>query len=417
MPSFYEFFAGGGMAHAGLGGGWECVFANDIDTKKATSYTANWGGEHLKVGDVGGLSVADLPPGRADLAWASFPCQDLSLAGAGAGLSGARSGTFHPFWKLMKGLNAEQRAPKLVVLENVVGALTAGEKDKVTRKSDGRDFVELGKVLAKEHYRFGAIVVDAIHWVPQSRPRLFIIGVHDSVRIPAELIADEPSDRWHTATLRAAYRRFADRAETAANRWIWWNVPEPPAKRVRFQTLEELVEQKDNPEGVEWHSEVETERILELMNTANLKKVHEEQRNTENGGRRVGTVYKRMRPEGDWVEMNGEKKRKNVQRAEVRFDDIAGCLRTPTGGSSRQTILIVEGDRVRSRLLSPLEVIRLMGLEDEYQRPGSYNDVYHLAGDGVVVYVVDFLAKNILEPVLAGGLGTAVSASPVKLTA
>jgi DNA (cytosine-5)-methyltransferase 1 len=36
---------------------------------------------------VGELSLSDLP-GIADLAWASFPCQDLSLAGGGAGLKG-----------------------------------------------------------------------------------------------------------------------------------------------------------------------------------------------------------------------------------------------------------------------------------------------------------------------------------------
>ena len=42
-PVFYEFFAGGGMARAGLGPGWCCVFANDMDAKKASSYRANWG--------------------------------------------------------------------------------------------------------------------------------------------------------------------------------------------------------------------------------------------------------------------------------------------------------------------------------------------------------------------------------------
>jgi DNA (cytosine-5)-methyltransferase 1 len=90
MPTFYEFFAGGGMARAGLGKKWECLFANDIDAKKGASYVANWGDEHLRIEDVGTLVTADLP-GRADLAWASFPCQDLSLAGAGAGLKGKRS--------------------------------------------------------------------------------------------------------------------------------------------------------------------------------------------------------------------------------------------------------------------------------------------------------------------------------------
>ncbi|MBF6397904.1 DNA cytosine methyltransferase [Nocardia cyriacigeorgica] len=416
MPSFYEFFAGGGMAHAGLGDRWDCVFANDIDAKKAESYRANWGGEHLVVGDVAQLSVADLPAEQVDLAWASFPCQDLSLAGAGAGLSGARSGTFHPFWKLMKALNAEARAPRLVVLENVVGALTAGQKDERTGKSDGRDFVELGRILAKEHYRFGAVVVDAVHWVPQSRPRLFILAVADSLAIPDELIAEGPNDQWHPSALKAAHRRLTDRVEAAAAKWIWWKLPDPPISRVRFDTLEQLVEQGD-PDGVEWHSPAETQRILDLMSPANLKKVQQAQASTETCGRKVGTVYKRMRPEGDLIEVNGRTRRKNVQRAEVRFDDIAGCLRTPTGGSSRQTILVVEPDRIRSRLLSPLEAIRLMGLADSYQRIGSYNDVYHLAGDGVVVPVVDFLARSVLEPVLAHQPAASAAVREAKLTA
>ncbi len=71
----------------GLGPGWTCLFANDFDAKKAESYRRNWGGEALHVGDVAKVTTAQLP-GRADLVWASFPCQDLSLAGAGAGTEG-----------------------------------------------------------------------------------------------------------------------------------------------------------------------------------------------------------------------------------------------------------------------------------------------------------------------------------------
>ena len=91
--SYYEFFAGGGMARTGLGAAWECLFANDFDARKAESYAANWGGDHLAVGDVWDIA-ADRLPGHADLAWASSPCQDLSLAGRRAGLSGARSSAF-----------------------------------------------------------------------------------------------------------------------------------------------------------------------------------------------------------------------------------------------------------------------------------------------------------------------------------
>ena len=104
--TFYEFFAGGGMARAGLGSGWTCLFANDFDGRKGLTYQDNWGaGGELTVDDVREVTTARLP-GHADLAWGSFPCQDLSLAGNGAGLKGERSGTFYPFWTIMKALIA-----------------------------------------------------------------------------------------------------------------------------------------------------------------------------------------------------------------------------------------------------------------------------------------------------------------------
>jgi DNA (cytosine-5)-methyltransferase 1 len=105
----------------------------------------------------------------------------------------------------------------------------------------------------------------------------------------------------------------------------------------------------------------------------------------------VGAVYRRTRPDEHGV---------SRQRAEVRFDDLAGCLRTPAGGSSRQTILIVEEKSVRSRLLSVREAARLMGLRDDYVLPTRYNDAYHVCGDGVCVPVVRHIAAHILEPIL-----------------
>jgi DNA (cytosine-5)-methyltransferase 1 len=125
-----------------------------------------------------------------------------------------------------------------------------------------------------------------------------------------------------------------------------------------------------------------------MMAPLHLAKVEAAKRS---GKRMVGGLYRRIR-----VEADGTK----VQRAEVRFDDLAGCLRVPTGGSSRQTLVIVEGASVRSRLLSPREVARLMGLPDDYQLPSNYNDAYGLMGDGVVVPVVRFLAAHILAPLL-----------------
>src|SRR5271166_1206298 len=369
---FYEFFAGGGMARAGLGEAWECVFANDIDAKKRASYAANWGAEHLTAGSVADLTTADLPGRAAALAWASFPCQDLSLAGDYAGLKGKRSGTFWPFWRLMKALNDEERGLPLVVLENVCGALTS---------HGGKDFAAIGAALAGSGYRFGALVMDAVHFVPQSRPRLFIVGVRRDLPIPERLMMAQPNGFWHPAQLCAVYVKLSKKAKDA---WVWWKRPFPPARK---QIFSDLVE--DDPQGVPWHTAAETRRLLEMMSPINRKKVEEAKRA---GLRMVGGIYKRTRKDE-----NGER----VQRAEIRFDDLAGCLRTPVGGSSRQSIMIVEGKKVRSRLLAPREAARLMGLPDSYKLPENYNEAYHLAGDGLVVPVVSFLAAHVLEPVLA----------------
>ena len=374
MKTYYEFFSGGGMVRAGLGPEWSCLLANDVDPKKAASYIANWGEESLRVEDVAALKAADLP-GIAELAWASFPCQDLSLAGGGAGLGGRRSGTFWPFWRLMEALAKEGRAPAAIVLENVCGALTSHE---------GVDFAAIAEALVGGGYRLGALVIDAVRFLPQSRPRLFVIAIRADFPIALGLTLPEPDEAWHTSALLRARERLP---ATARDCWLWWRLPIPAARNT---VLANLIE--ENPKGVKWNTAAETERLLGMMSPVNLAKVEGA---CETQGRMVGAVYKRTRKNAD-----GQRS----QRAEVRFDGVAGCLRTPMGGSSRQTILVVEGDKVRSRLLSPREAARLMGIPDDYELPDNYNQAYHLAGDGVAVPVVRHISENILEPLLRASL-------------
>lgn len=370
-PTFYEFFAGGGMARAGLGDRWRCTFSNDFDFKKGAAYQANWDRNEqtvLKVGDIRKVETSELP-GVADLAWASFPCQDLSLAGGGAGLQGERSGTFYPFWDVMKLLIAEGRAPRVVALENVTGTLTSHE---------GKDFEAICQTFAENGYRYGALVIDAVLFVPHSRPRLFVVGVRD-VKIRDVMLSPGPIEPFHTRGLRAAYERINDDAKS---KWLWWNMPTPPHRNTVFADLIE-----DEPNSVRWHTAAETTKLLGQMSPINLAKVEAAKRA---GRRMVGTVYKRTRVE------DGVK----YQRAEVRFDDLAGCLRTPAGGSSRQVIMVVDGNRIRSRLISSRETARLMGLDEDYILPRNYNEAYHLTGDGVAVPVVRHLAQHVIEPLV-----------------
>lgn len=370
--TFYEFFAGGGMARAGLGSKWRCVFANDFDAKKSFSYTQNWGGDALKISDISNVSMTDIPA-TSDLAWASFPCQDLSLAGMGAGLKGDRSGTFWPFWKIIEKLGAENRAPKMIVIENVCGTITS---------HGGKDFSAICKAFYNERYLFGAFVVDAAEFVPQSRPRLFILGLKQGISKMGPLMMGEIDSKWHTEALVNAYRNLNSKIQSS---WIWWKLPYPEK---RSANLIDIIE--ENPASVRWHSAEETKKLIGLMSPANLLKLRNAQKSKKIV---IGAVYRRTR-----VNNEGRK----VQRAEIRFDNLAGCLRTPSGGSSRQIIIVVKGKIVKSRLLSSREAARLMGLPDTYLLPEKYNDAYHLLGDGLVVAVVNHISRFLLEPLLIG---------------
>lgn len=373
MFSYYEFFAGGGMAKLGLGSQWSCLFANDISPKKASSYRSNFPpADELIESDVFDL-LPDNLPGIADMAWASFPCQDLSLAGQGHGLDGYRSGSFWGFWRLMEMLGAEARQPSIIVLENVVGTVTVRQ---------GRDFQLLLQTLVNANYKVGPLVIDGALFVPQSRPRLFIVAVKDDIELPKAVVRPYADPLWHPTTLyKAALRASVELQE----KWIWWSMPYPAPRKTQLMDLLE-----DEPTGVRWHTPQETQRLLQLMSPLHKKRVKDAQ---ASGQKVVGTVYRRIRSE------NGEK----VQRAEIRFDNISGCLRTGSGGSSKQFVVVIEGEQLRSRLLSPREAARLMGVADTYKLPENYSEAYHLMGDGLVVPVVHWLSEHLLIPLLTPG--------------
>jgi DNA (cytosine-5)-methyltransferase 1 len=356
------------MARLGLGEPWTCAFANDFDRVKAATYRANFAdaADHLREGDVWALTAADLP-GRADLAWASSPCQDLSLAGGRAGFAGGRSGAFFGFWRLMEALAAEGRAPATLVIENVVGLLTS---------HGGRDFAALAQALADQGYSFGALEIDAARFLPQSRPRVFVIATRAPP--PLSLVGDSPFQT------RAVQAVAANLPPALAARWIWWALSAPPACNA------DLAAVLEPDAAVAWHTPERTARCLELMAPLHRARL---QAYAQRGERAVGAVFRRMRLE------DGRK----VQRAEVRFDGLAGCLRTPRGGSSRQVLAVVEDGGVRTRLLTPREAARLMGLPESYRLPLPATAALQIAGDGVAVPVVRWLAHEILEPLLSGG--------------
>ena len=331
------------MVRAGLGPGWRCLLANDFDPRKSESYRQNWPGAELKTADVASATTRDLP-GVADLAWASFPCQDLSLAGDGAGLKGDRSGAFWPFWRLMRGLVEEARPPHR-------GSRKCVRRPDLARRRRFRRNPPRARRFGISRGRPGGrrrALCSAITAV------LFIIAVHGRCDIPG---ADGPSDAWHERITPPSSLR----------NWIWWNPPVPPRRATSFSDLIE-----ENPPDVEWFSKEYTQQLPAKMSDRNRAKLHQARRGKRKD--RSAALLLTDPPECS-------------ERAEVRFDGLSGCLRTPVGGSSRQIILVVDGPRVRARLISSRETARLMGLPDSYILPENYNEAYHLTGDGVVVPV------------------------------
>lgn len=359
-----EFFAGGGLAGLGLGG-FRTTFANDLDPMKAAAWRANHTGV-LSQGDVWALETTDLP-GKPTLAWASSPCQDVSLAGARAGLDGRRSGAFWGFWRLMQALDAEGRAPPIVVVENVVGLLTSG---------GGRDFAAVCEALAQAGYRFGALEMDAALWLPQSRPRLFIVAM----RGLAGPEAAGPVTPFHSARVVGAFDRLS---QTGRGAWAWWSLPAPPRRNT------DLIDLLDPDEASSWFDDAQTRNLIALA--APLHRARLEAALTL-GERRVAAAYRRVRME------TGAR----VQRLELRLDGLAGCLRTPAGGSSRQYVIVCDSGRLRARRLTGREAARLMGLPDTYRLPKSETAALKLMGDAVAVPVVRHLSEGLLLPAASG---------------
>lgn len=352
IPAFVDFFAGSGLVTEGMSGIFRAVWANDISPKKAAVYTMNHGAEHFHLGSIVDVRGAELP--TAQLAWGSFPCQDLSLAGLAAGIYAERSGLV---WQWLRVIDEMTVKPRILVAENVVGLVSS---------AGGAHYRALHTALTERGYRVGAVLLDAARWVPQSRPRIFVIAVDASIDPGQEHIDDGPN--WlHSEPIR--------RVAEGLKNWIWWRIPEPEPRR---STLADIVEW-DAPFSNQ-ESEERNLRLISPRHRATLDAVECDEQFVAPGYRRT---------------------RDGQQVLELRFDCTAGCLRTPEGGSSRQVLVFKKNGELRSRLVTVRETARLMGVRDSYLLPGSYNDGYKAMGDAVAVPVVRWLAMHLLRPLLA----------------
>jgi DNA (cytosine-5)-methyltransferase 1 len=360
---FIELFAGIGLFRRGLealGPQWNCGLANDISEAKARAYRLNFDDTDFLLCDVSQLGIQHVPAGT-DLITASFPCQDVSLAGNRAGLNGPRSSAFHQFIRIVAELAAEHRAPQTVLIENVAGLLTSHR---------GADIRAVLLALNELGYNADVLLLDAAVWLPQSRPRVFIVGRLNTGRLGIDrklnALHGPPA---HPARPQQVQRVVAANADLS---WSFLNLPELP--QTRPHTLSAFIDT-----GAEsWFEGPELVRELGYIRDGSHARLKAAELAAAHDGQvRWLAGYRRMRD--------------NLVCLELRDDGLAGCLRTPTGGSSRQLLVEVQPGQVRIRYMTPREYARLMGLPDTFALPANTREALYGLGDAVAVPVVTWL--------------------------
>jgi DNA (cytosine-5)-methyltransferase 1 len=360
-----EFFAGIGLMRLGLErAGWKTIWANDNDPAKKLIYEHHFNedtGEIFILEDIHQLPPESVP--QVGLATASFPCTDLSLAGARKGLSGSGSSAFWGFIDSVKNMGLSK--PPLILLENVTGFLTS---------HGGNDFQEACIALNQLGYTVDPFIVDASNFVPQSRQRLFVVGVQES----------PPSTVEESGPL---FFQSSCRPPALADFIFWhpeikWNLRRLPDFPETPRKLPDIVEEL-SPNSSYWWSKERSDYLL-----AQMSEKHRETANSMIQGDDLsyGTVFRRVR--------NGK------SMAELRTDGIAGCLRTPRGGSGRQILFEAGKGNFRVRLLTPKECARLMGAANYQIDPKlPLNKALFGFGDAVCADVVEWIGKYYLNPI------------------
>lgn len=370
--TFIELFAGIGLVHEAIRSlGWEAVLANDNDPRKVCAHRANYPGVPFDDRDVRLLDLRDHPAPR--LVTASFPCIDLSQAGNRQGLNGKHSSLVRTVLEKVAELSAAGKKPEFLLLENVPNLLSI---------HDGAAVEEILRTLAELRYGFDVVQVDARHFTPQSRNRVFIIavdlGLHRLRR------REFPDDHLHRQKLAATYRKHPGLP------WFFFDFPPLPARRLSLRDIMERVP----AESSAWWDREQTDYFWGLVEHDHKTKL---EALLKSGQSQVFTAVRRLR-----------RRRKREQSFNIRFDGLASCLRTPGGGSSTQFVVTLTNGRLRGRRLTALEAARLQGVclptnAADYMLVGSETDIRFAFGDAVCVPVVRWVVEHSIEQLIAGG--------------
>lgn len=352
-----EFFAGIGLVRLGLEqAGFDVVYANDIEEKKRQLYAQNFNDKDYSVADIRDLHGADIPD--VDVATASFPCTDLSLAGMRAGLAGEHSGMFWEFARVIEEMGV--RKPRALMLENVPSFASS---------HGGKDLYEALQRLNELGYSCEILQINARLFVPQSRPRLFIVGALKPINHENAVIESSTRPQWLESYLEQ-------------HQELNLHMISSPLIPDSTPVLDNVVESFSPDHGI-WWDEARTQKFVDSLSSVQRIKLDAL---TAGETRRWGTAYRRTR--------------NNAPVWEIRSDRISGCLRTARGGSSKQAI--VEGVKgvYRVRWMTPKEYARLQGADNFRFDNIPDNQAFFAFGDAVCVPVIAWVAENHIRPVL-----------------
>lgn len=366
--TFIEFFAGIGLIHEALRDlGWEPILANDNAPKKVAAYRLNYPDVLISDQDIRKLDILMLP--RPKLVTASFPCIDLSQAGNRIGIRGEQSGLVWIWLDLLRDLHRSNRRPDYLLIENVPGLLT----DHMGQAADLllHEIADLG-------YKFDLIQLDARHFLPQARNRVYIIAAsphslpNQSPSFPASYIRRHNVER--------VYKRNPDLP------WFFFDFPAPPHCGI---SLADIVEYLPD-DAPEWWSNERMGYFWDLLERDHVSKLRAL---ASTGKHHVLTAVRRLR-----------RRRVREQIFNVRFDGLASCLRTPRGGSSTQFIVDVNREKIRVRKLLGIEASRLQGVNlpgsaGQFRLYGSETDILFGFGDAVCVPAVRWVLQHSIEAV------------------
>jgi DNA (cytosine-5)-methyltransferase 1 len=360
---FAELFSGIGFVRLGLEktGKFQCVFANDICKEKKECYDLNFYDPKCAEGDVKALPVSCYT--EVDLLTASFPCTDVSGAGArGVGIAGSRSGVI---MDVLRKIGESPEKPRVLFFENVPYLLIS---------NGGADIIEFLHSVVKAGYPYVDVrILCASAFTPQCRKRIFITACRQYSGETFQ-ISDPP-----TETQPAAIRRLQREASAKISGLILMKLAFPALPKASV-TLPDIV--THNVPEAAWFGEKRTTALMKQFSARNLQRMAQH---------RYSCVA--------FVQSTA----KTGVTAYPKWDGTSPCIRRALGGGNVAKLLFLESGKMRE--MQPIEYIRLQGGPDDYKFPPSWKraKIASALGDAVCVPVIAFMAEHVLAKLLAGG--------------